>query len=182
MKFKLISSIIIFDIVLIALIGYMLVQHEKTEGGIMVREYQDAYLYGVMLDDGGESGEAIGCGDSLVPVVHYTSEEFSKVNEGLIVEALRGLLSLTNDGMDEFGNGLLYTAAYQPNLLVDGIEQNGNTANVFLRGSIKLGGVCDTPRFQKQLERTATQFDGVDFARFYLNGSEENFHKALNGK
>ena len=63
-----------------------------------------------------------------------------------------------------------------------GIEQNGNTANVFLRGSIKLGGVCDTPRFQKQLERTATQFDGVDFARFYLNGSEENFHKALNGK
>ena len=107
---------------------------------------------------------------TLYSIKSYRSEKLR--TEERLGEALRELIVLSDAGS-------LYTAAYQPNLVVDGVEGNGNVANVFLSGSLTFGGVCDVPRFEKQLELTVTQFEGIDFARFYLNGSEEAFRDAL---
>ncbi|MDP4008124.1 MAG: GerMN domain-containing protein [Candidatus Peregrinibacteria bacterium] len=183
MKLKLVSTIILFDIVLIIFITYMLVQHNKTNGGFNLPKGQNVSIYGVILNDGGVNGEVLGCGDSLVPVRNYESEQFREVSEGLINEAVSELFALSNEiiGGDAV-DGALFTAAYQPELTVDGVEINGSVANVFLSGKISMGGVCDTPRFEKQLERTATQFEGIDFARFYLNGSEENYRASLSSR
>lgn len=187
MKLKLVSTIILFDIVLIIFITYMLMQHEKTNGGFGFpfgnMQMQSVSLYGVILNDAGLNGEVLGCGDSLVPVKNYRSERFKEVNEGLITETMSELFALTNEDIGgEPVDGALFTAAYQPDLVVEGVEVNGNVANVFLSGNISMGGVCDTPRFEKQLERTATQFKNIEFVRFYLNGSEENFRAALSGR
>ena len=155
-------------------------------------QYETPYLYGVILEDGGQNGEVVGCGDSLVPAVYYTSENFKNVKKGMVKEShiadvIRALFITSNESIggaddNEFGNGVLYTAAHQPDLTVEGIETNGDTANVFMSGTITLGGACDTPRFVRQLEKTAIQFEGIDYARFYLDGSEAKFQEMLSSQ
>jgi hypothetical protein len=39
-----------------------------------------------------------------------------------------------------------------------------------MSGELMLGGTCDVPRVQAQLERTATQFQSVSKVQFFLNG------------
>jgi hypothetical protein len=41
---------------------------------------------------------------------------------------------------------------------------------VHLSGSIQVGGACDVPRIQAQLERTVFQFGEIFAVDFYLNG------------
>lgn len=148
-------------------------------------------LYGVLLEDAGVEGEPIGCGDSLVVVREYESEQYRYLvgedvfftPEGALVEALRELISVDNEMIEStYEAGSYYTAAYQPQLTVEGVEKNGSVANVFLSGEVMLGGVCDAPRLKEQMDRTATQFDDVDFTRFYLNGSEEKWEKVFSGR
>lgn len=182
MKVKFISAIILIDIALIVFVAYMLVQYNRTDGG--THDYIDGLnvtLYAVAISDSGVNGEVIGCGDSLVPAMNYQSDH-KRVTEALIVESLNRLLALSNESLAGGDQLSLYTAAYQPGLTLEGVERNGNVVNVFMSGNLVFGTVCDTPRFEKQLERTVTQFEEVDYARFYLNGSEENFRKALSGR
>jgi spore germination protein GerM len=46
--------------------------------------------------------------------------------------------------------------------------ENG-LATVHLTGQFVLGGVCDNPRFQSQLEYTVLQFPGVEAVEIYIN-------------
>lgn len=146
-------------------------------------QYQNISLYGVILDDGGAKGPVIGCGDSLVPMRNYDSEQYRNVEEGLVMEAIRELLAFSNKNLENELNKIsFYTAAYQPNLKVEEVLFDDNVVDVFLSGNLTFGGVCDVPRFEEQLEATAIQFEGIDSARFYLNGSEGNFRRALSGQ
>ena len=106
-------------------------------------------LYGVLLEDNGVNGELVGCGDSLVPVRSYElgGKEESFTRESAMKVALSTLLLLKTS---ELKSGQ-YNGAYQSNLMVNGVEINGDVANVFLTGNPSFGGMCDVPRFQMQL-------------------------------
>ncbi|MCL4208799.1 GerMN domain-containing protein, partial [Patescibacteria group bacterium] len=60
---------------------------------------------------------------------------------------------------------------YQSNLVLDKATiTSSGIAEVYLTGELKLGGTCDVPRAQAQLEQTIRQFSSVNQVKIYLNG------------
>jgi hypothetical protein len=114
-------------------------------------------LYFVALDDNGDSGKAIGCGDSLVPVA---------TTGVTLEETLKALFALKDQN---YGASGLYNALYNSSLKADQIV-TGPSPSVALSGTVSLGGTCDTPRFQEQIEATIHQFSGFETAVITLNG------------
>ena len=53
---------------------------------------------------------------------------------------------------------------------MEGATIRDGTATIALAGDLMLGGVCDNPRVQAQIEATATQFDTVDRVEVTVNG------------
>ena len=123
-------------------------------------------IYLISPDDGGP----IGCGDTVVPV---TVEIPS--TRGVLRASLDKLLSLHSAYYGESG---LYNALYQSQLTIEDVRIDNRIATIRLAGTIVLGGVCDTPRVQAQLEQIALQFSTVDQVNIYING--EPLADALN--
>ncbi|MGA7669906.1 MAG: GerMN domain-containing protein [Nitrolancea sp.] len=124
-----------------------------------------ASFYLVAIGDNGQSGPAVGCGDSLVAVT--TDIGSPSDTEGKISAALGKLFAIHDQYYGESG---LYDALYNSSLQVDSVNLNGSKAVVNLSGSFSLGGVCDDPRAIGQIESTVTQFSDVDSTNVYLNG------------
>ena len=123
---------------------------------------QQVNIYLIALEDNGISGPLIGCGDSVVPVTIELS-----ATEGILRAALENLLALK----DQFyGQSGLYNALYQSDLQVDDVTIVDGEAQIFLSGSLLLGGECDNPRLQAQLEQTALQFSTVQAVSIFING------------
>ena len=120
-------------------------------------------IFLVALEDGGVSGPAVGCGDSLVAVRRPVAP-----TDRPIQAALNELFAIKEQFFGESG---LYTALYQSNLVVESalVDANG-TANVALTGQFMLGGTCDTPRFIGQIEQTVLAVPGVNAVNILLNG------------
>ena len=118
-------------------------------------------IFLVALDDGGVTGKAVGCGDSAVPVtieIPYTT--------AVLRAALTELLSIKDQ---YYGDSGLYNALYQSDMTIDGINLVNGEAVIKLKGEFSLGGICDNPRLQAQLEETALQFSTVQKASFFIN-------------
>lgn len=108
-------------------------------------------------------GGPIGCGDTVAPVTQEIPS-----TRGVLRAALERLLSLHSAYYGESG---LYNALYQSQLTIDDVRIDNRIATIRLSGQIVLGGVCDTPRVQAQLEQIALQFSTVDQVRIYINGN-----------
>ncbi|MFN2130572.1 MAG: LysM peptidoglycan-binding domain-containing protein [Anaerolineae bacterium] len=119
-------------------------------------------IYLVALEDQGQSGQEIGCGDSLVPVEVQVTP-----TRAPLTAALRALLAIKTETYGESG---LYDSLYQSNLTVQSVAIVDRTAIIRLTGEVQLGGTCDTPRFEGQIEATALQFSTVDTAQVFING------------
>jgi LysM repeat protein len=119
-------------------------------------------IYLVALDDGGASGQPIGCNDSLVPVTVDIP-----ATRAILRGSLEKLLSLRDAYYGESG---LYNALYQSRLTIQDIRIENRVAIISLSGQVVLGGVCDAPRVQAQLEQIARQFSTVDRVAVYVNG------------
>lgn len=120
-------------------------------------------LFLVALEDGGKSGKKIGCGDSLVPVTRTIPSTSTP---------LRGTYQELFSLHDRFyGQSGLYNSLYQSNLQIQNvtIDANGH-AHVSLTGTYTLGGECDNPRFQEQLQAVALQFPSVKAVTVTING------------
>jgi LysM repeat protein len=104
----------------------------------------------------------VGCGDQVVPVKRNIPP-----TQAPLTAALNELLSLHDQ---YYGQSGLYNALYQSNLAVQKITRNGTTWYIYLTGTMQLGGVCDIPRVEAQLQRTALQFSTVKRAYYYVNG------------
>lgn len=102
-------------------------------------------IYLIALEDGGKSGPAIGCGDSLVAVDVPSTD---------VKTALRALLE-NHDRL--YGQSGLYNALYQSDLQVNRIVRNNDSISANLSGQLVLGGTCDAPRVKAQLEATLRQ-------------------------
>ncbi|MFL7807039.1 MAG: GerMN domain-containing protein, partial [Anaerolineae bacterium] len=108
------------------------------------------------------SGQEIGCGDSLVPVEVQVTP-----TRAPLTAALHALLAIKTETYGESG---LYDSLYQSNLTVQSVAIVDRTAIIRLAGEVQLGGTCDTPRFEGQIEATALQFSTVDTAQVFING------------
>jgi len=126
----------------------------------------------VALEDGGGSGEPIGCGDSLVPVTLMVEPA-----EGVLRASLTHLLALEEQ---DYGESGLYNALHASRLKVDVIRVENGAAEIHLSGHLLAGGVCDGPRIIGQLSATALQFGDISDARFFINGLP--LEEVLSGK
>jgi LysM repeat protein len=116
-------------------------------------------IYLISLNDGGP----LGCGDTLVPVTVEIP-----ATRAVLRASLDKLLSLHSAYYGESG---LYNALYQSQLTLDDVRIDDRVATIRLSGQVVLGGVCDTPRIQAQLEQIALQFSTVDEVNVYVNGN-----------
>lgn len=116
----------------------------------------------IALEDGGQSGPEVGCGDSVVGVEAAVTPTHAPLKA-----ALDKLLSIKDQ---HYGQSGLYNALYQSNLTVDDVQIADRDATVRLSGTITVGGTCDVPRIKAQLEQTALQFSTVDTVSIYVNG------------
>jgi hypothetical protein len=107
----------------------------------------------------------IGCGDYLVPVVRGSSPPTNTYRQ--IAYALLDLFSIKEPF---YGQSGLYDPLYQSSLSVQSvtIDATGH-ATVSLSGNLVLGGECDGPRVQAQIEDTVLQFPVTDVT-VLLNG------------
>jgi hypothetical protein len=118
-------------------------------------------IFLVAVGDHGQAGKEIGCGDSVVPV-----QVPIPPTQGVLKAALVALLSLKQQYYGESG---LYNALYQSDLHLDSAVLADGNALVHLSGTLTMGGECDTPRIQAQLEETALQFSTVHSVLIYIN-------------
>ncbi len=119
-------------------------------------------VYLVALEDNGVSGPMIGCGDSVVPVTVQIAP-----TQAVLRSALDTLLRLH---VQYYGQSGLYNALYQSDLQVESLTISDGVASVYLTGTLLLGGECDNPRLQAQLEQTVLQFATVTRAEIFING------------
>jgi hypothetical protein len=120
-------------------------------------------IFLIALEDAGQSEEMIGCNDSVVPVVVEIEP-----TAGPLTAALNELLSLDEQYYGESG---LYNALYQSDLRLEGVSIQNGAATIQLAGDLLLGGACDNPRVQAQLEETALQYHTVDSVTITVNGT-----------
>lgn len=118
-----------------------------------------ANIYLIAVGDGGQRGPEIGCNDSVVPVEVQFDATVAPLSA-----ALERLFAADGDQYD------LYNVFERSQLSVQGINIANRHATVALTGQLSIGGVCDGPRVEAQLERTALQFDTIDSASFSING------------
>jgi hypothetical protein len=125
-------------------------------------QFTRTYIFLIALEDNGQSGEMIGCNDSVIPVVVDIEPTVAP-----LTAALNELLSL---GEQYYGQSGLYNALYQSNLNVQGVDIDNREAIIHLTGNLQLGGACDNPRVLAQLEETALQYATVDSVSITVNG------------
>ena len=127
------------------------------------RTVTDVKIFLVALEDGGKSGKAVGCADSLIAVNRTVNP-----TDQPIQAALADLFAIKEQQLGQSG---LYNAIWQSNLQVLSATVNGNgTATVAITGQVMLGGECDTPRFEGQILETILAAPGVKDAAVFLNG------------
>lgn len=116
----------------------------------------------IELEGNGQSGPLVGCGDSAIPI-NVTIPR----TQGVLRAALERLFSAKQQFYGESG---YYNALYQSDLRVDQVVIEQGTATIHLSGSVVLGGTCDAPRVQAQIEQTALQFSTVSDVEVFVNG------------
>ena len=124
--------------------------------------FERTNIYLIAVGDEGESGKEIGCGDSVVPV--------EVPIEPTIAPLTAGLKELVAIDSRIYGQSGLYNALHQSDLTVESVAIQDREAIIRLSGTLTIGGVCDAPRVQAQLEETALQFSTVDSVSIFVNG------------
>lgn len=122
---------------------------------------QNVKIFLIALEDNGQSGLLVGCGDSVVPIIVTIPK-----TQGVLRAALEKLLS---EKAQYYGESGLYNALYQSNLQVAGVTIEQGKAIIHLTGTMMLGGTCDAPRVQAQIEQTALQFSTVSDVAVFIN-------------
>jgi hypothetical protein len=123
---------------------------------------QRVQIFLIALEDNGQSGQPVGCGDSAIPVMVETPP-----TQEVLKASMESLLSMQDQYYGESG---LYNALYQSDLQVESITLENGKAVIHLTGTLMLGGVCDNPRVEAQLEATALQFSTVQEVSIFING------------
>lgn len=127
-----------------------------------------------LLDtDGSSDGKPRGC-DKVVLIQRSVKPTTQPLNA-----ALKELFEENETRVDGYMN---FMAKTNDTLKFDRATVSEGTARVYLTGRLSgLGGVCDDPRAQIQIEETALQFSTVNKVIIYLNGAETTLTPDLRG-
>jgi hypothetical protein len=125
----------------------------------------------IAVDDNGASGMKIGCGDSVIMVDRPLS------SPDALVQAYSELLAIRTR---DYGESGLVDPLYQSTLTIKNIYVQDGIAYIHLEGEFMMGGECDIPRVQAQLEQTALQFPEVTAVQVFIN--EKTLAEALSLK
>lgn len=115
----------------------------------------------IELEGNGQSGPLVGCGDSAIPI-NVTIPP----TQGVLRAALEKLLSAKQQFYGESG---YYNALYQSDLQIASVKIEQGKAIIHLTGNVVLGGTCDAPRVEAQIEQTALQFSTVNDVAVFVN-------------
>src|SRR5215216_4741179 len=115
----------------------------------------------IELEGIGQSGPLVGCGDSAITITVTIPH-----TQGVLRAALEKLLSAKQQFYGESG---YYNALYQSDLQVASVTIEQGKAIIHLTGALMLGGTCDAPRVEAQLEQTALQFSTVTDVAVFVN-------------
>ena len=132
--------------------------HAPEGGASLPQGVVDTVQLGLVALDRGN----IGCGDDI----RLVSRQVAPTRAPLRA-ALTELLALDQQIDPDSG---LYNALYQANVTIESLNITSGTAVIRLAGELRLGGVCDSPRVEAQLRRTALQFPTVRETELWLNG------------
>lgn len=124
---------------------------------------QTVQIFLVALEGNQPGVEQIGCGDQMVAV-----DVVIQPTVAVLRAAITELLAVDSE---YYGQSGLYNALHQSDLEIDSLGLQNGLASVYLTGDLIMGGTCDTPRIQAQLEQTALQFSTVNQVKFYINGT-----------
>ncbi|MFA6089944.1 MAG: GerMN domain-containing protein [Candidatus Woesearchaeota archaeon] len=124
-------------------------------------ETKELSIFLVKLNDAGKSGEAIGCGDSLIEI-----KEKLDIAENPIKTALNKLFQIKGN----YKNLGLYTALTNTNFKVESIEEKNNIAIVSISGTYTISGVCEIPRIENQIKETVLKNSNLKDLQILLNG------------
>jgi hypothetical protein len=122
---------------------------------------QEIKIFLIKLEDNGQSGTQVGCGDSAVPITVYIPR-----TQGILRATMEKLLSAKQQF---YGDAGYYNALHQSNLQVQAVTIENGKAIIHLTGTVMLGGECDNPRFEAQIEQTALQFSTVNDVQVFIN-------------
>jgi spore germination protein GerM len=142
--------------------GFTLAIDETTSTG-RAAETREVKLFLIALDDAGRSGKKIGCGDSVVAVTRELRPTRTPLRA-----AIEELLRIPRT----YGsNPELYNALSQSELRLVSVSVSRGMARLSFAGRLVMGGVCDGPRVQAQIEETALQFPTVKKVKVFINGA-----------
>lgn len=114
----------------------------------------------IAIGDNGVSGMKIGCDDSVIMV------DRPFIGPDALVQVYSDLLGIRER---EYGQLGLVDPLYQSTLTIKEIIVRDGVAYVHLQGAFMMGGECDIPRVQAQLEQAALQFPEVRSVQVFVN-------------
>jgi LysM repeat protein len=123
-------------------------------------------FYLILPGDGGQSGPAVGCGDSAVAVWRDRARTGSLAGD--IRASLEELFSIKTA---TYGQSGYAHSLYDADLAVQGVTVSGDKATIRLTGTLQLVGTCADARMQAQILLTVFQYPGVDNVLITVDGS-----------
>ena len=85
-----------------------------------------------------------------------------------VYDTLAELLSLNPN---DYASSGWYNSLQNAQLTVNSLSINNGVAEVYLNGTLSLGGECDNPRVVEQLQRTLLQFPNITSTDIYINNT-----------
>jgi hypothetical protein len=129
-----------------------------------------ADIFLIAVDDNGQTGTKIGCGDSLVPVNDMVTIPGTATDQQVADSITAALTKLFSMHDMNYGQSGLYNALYRSNLMVDRVTYTSAATRVALSGTLELGGECDNPRVEAEITQAIVQFTPGVVPTITLNG------------
>ena len=129
-----------------------------------------AQIFFILRNDNGESGDLVGCGDSLIGQDLPTT-----LANTTMQDALTAQLAVRDEQVGDQG---LYNPLSRCDLTVESVEQaDDGTVTVNMSGTVMGGTICDQIRMRAQIAQCLWQFGGVTDIELFVNN--QDFQTAL---
>lgn len=158
-----IMSLSVFVFILITSVVFVIIAPKAATPELIKNNITTGPLtiYYTAIDDNGQSGDLIGCGDSVVSI------QTAAVSTDDIIKATFD--NMLSNHSQYYGESGLYNVLYDADLKFINSSVSAGVASVYLTGVLNLRGVCDNPRVQAVLESTAKSAAGVNQANIFIN-------------